>query len=406
MKKVLLLLATLTAATSLYAQTQVLFIGNSYTGYNNLATMVENVAASAGYSFSNSSLTPGGATLYQHSQNASTYNQMGSKSWDYVVIQAQSQEPSFPNNQVATQTLPYADQLVDSIRSIVPCAQPTFFRTWGRENGDQWNCPYFPPLCTYEGMDSLLHLRYRMMADSNDAYLSPVGSVWKYIRDTDSTIALYTSDGSHPSLAGSYVAACTFFTVFTRSNPLNITFDANLDTAIASTIREATKLVVYDSLSLWNVGKFDPMAAFTHQMVNDSLYFQSTSANYDSLWFNFGDGNGTHLDSGLHAYAVDDMFTITLYAFKCGQVDSTSITVQSSYPFSLAEFSSEYVDAISLIQQWDDQINSIILYDANGRKAAEFMDSDNLDWLPNGLYIAEILWKEHPSTRAKVHITR
>ena len=406
MKKVLLLLATLTAATSLSAQTQVLFIGNSYTGYNNLATMVENVAASAGYSFSNSSLTPGGATLYQHSQNASTYSQMGSKSWDYVVIQAQSQEPSFPNNQVATQTLPYADQLVDSIRSIVPCAQPTFFRTWGRENGDQWNCPYFPPLCTYEGMDSLLHLRYRMMADSNDAYLSPVGSVWKYIRDTDSTIALYTSDGSHPSLAGSYVAACTFFTVFTRSNPLNITFDANLDTAIASTIREATKLVVYDSLSLWNVGKFDPSAAFTQQMVNDSLYFQSISANYDSLWFDFGDGNGTHLDSGLHAYAVDDMFTITLYAFKCGQVDSTSITVQSSYPFSLAEFMGEYVDAISLIQQWDDQINSIMLYDANGRKAAEFIDSDTLDWLPNGLYIAEILWKERPSTRAKVYITR
>ena len=100
------------------------------------------------------------------------------------------------------------------------------------------------------------------------------------------------------------------------------------------------------------------------------------------------------------------MFTITLYAFKCGQVDSTSITVQSSYPFSLAEFSSEYVDAISLIQEWDDQINSIILYDANGRKTAEFIDSENLDWLPNGLYIAEILWKERPSTRAKVHITR
>lgn len=244
------------------------------------------------------------------------------------------------------------------------------------------------------------------MADSNDAYLSPVGSVWKYIRDTDSTIALYTSDGSHPSLAGSYVAACTFFTVFTRSNPMNITFDANLDTAVASTIREATKLVVYDSLSRWNVGKFDLSAAFTHQMVNDSLYFQSTSANYDSLWFDFGDGNGTHLDSGLHAYAVDDMFTITLYAYKCGQVDSASITVQSSYPFSLAEFSNEYVDAILLIQEWDDQINSIILYDANGRKAAEFIESANLDGLPNGLYIAEILWKERPSTKAKVHITR
>ena len=215
MKKVLLFLATLTAATSLSAQTQVLFIGNSYTGYNNLATMVENVAASAGYSFSNSSLTPGGATLYQHSQNASTYNQMASKNWDYVVIQAQSQEPSFPNNQVATQTLPYADQLVDSIRSIVPCAQPTFFRTW-EEKMVISGIALLPSIVHVRRHGFPLHLRYRMMADSNDAYLSPVGSVWKYIRDTDSTIALYTSDGSHPSLAGSYVAACTFFTVFTR----------------------------------------------------------------------------------------------------------------------------------------------------------------------------------------------
>ena len=67
MKKVLLLLATLTAQLH-SAQTQVLFIGNSYTGHNNLPTMVENVAASLGYSFSNSSLTPGGATLYQQTK--------------------------------------------------------------------------------------------------------------------------------------------------------------------------------------------------------------------------------------------------------------------------------------------------------------------------------------------------
>ena len=74
---------------------------------------------------------------------------MASKNWDYVVIQAQVKSLHF-------QTIggyanaPHADQLVDSIRSIVPCAQPTFFRTWGRENGDQWNCPYFHS--TYEGM--------------------------------------------------------------------------------------------------------------------------------------------------------------------------------------------------------------------------------------------------------------
>ena len=124
------------------------------------------------------------------------------------------------------------------------------------------------------------------------------------------------------------------------------------------------------------------MAAFTHQMVNDSCIFKvqvRIVTPLDRLWR--WQWNSPRFC--LHAYAVDDMSS-TLYAFKCGQVDSTSITVQSSYPFSLAEFSSEYVDAISLIQQWDDQINSIILYDANGRKVRVYGKYDNLDWLPNG----------------------
>ena len=123
------------------------------------------------------------------------------------------------------------------------------------------------------------------MADSNDA-TSALSAAFEIHRDTDSTIALYTSDGSHPSVAGSTLPHLPFYSIYAQQSN-RIAFDANLDTAIASTIREATKLVVYDSLSLWNVGKFDPMAA-THQMVNDSLYFQSTIANYDSLWFDFG----------------------------------------------------------------------------------------------------------------------
>ena len=32
---------------------------------------------------------------------------------------------------------------------------PVFFMTWGRENGDDMNCPNWPPVCTYEGVDDL-----------------------------------------------------------------------------------------------------------------------------------------------------------------------------------------------------------------------------------------------------------
>lgn len=401
-KETLVALAFLGTTLLAGAQERILFIGNSYTGYNNLGTMVENAAASMGYSFSTTSLTPGGATLYQHTQNQSTYNQMAAASWNYVVFQAQSQEPSFPNSQVSVQTLPYADQLVDSLRSIAPCAQPTFFRTWGRKYGDAANCPFFPPLCTYEGMDSLLHLRYRMMADSNDAYLSPVGSVWKYIRNTDTTIELYTSDHSHPSLAGSYAAACTFTTIFTRSNPLAITYEANLDSTVAYTIRQAAKLVVYDSLSHWNVGAFDVDASLAHQMSNDTLYFNSNSNHYDSLWTSFGDGSGSDQNSGSHSYGLDQSFTVRHYAYKCGRVDSVSFTVQSVVPFGLEESSISTDRFYELLHFWNPELARINLYNAQGKRVASYYQPSTLPTHLNGLHIAELEWHSGRSQQLKL----
>ena len=401
-----LLALLLTLAT--HAQTRVLFIGNSYTGANSLPTMVEDVASSAGYSFSNSSLTPGGATLYQHTQNTATYSAMAAQTWDFIVFQAQSQEPAFPWGQVNYQTLPYADELVDSARSIAPCAQPTFFRTWGRKNGDQWNCAAFPPLCTYEGMDSLLHLRYRMMADSNDAYLSPVGSVWRYIRDTDTTIELYTADESHPSLAGSYAAACTFFTIFTRQDPNTITYDANLDPTTASTIRQATKTVVYDSLLVWNVGKFDPTANLAYTISGDTLTFSSTSTYADSIYIDFGDGNGTSATSGQHYYGLDDIFSITISAFKCGELDTNSYTVQSIIIFGIEEQILPHINHPNqLVQEWPKVLATAEIYSMTGQLiwSANALHQPQLPTLSNGQYLLVLELKNHKTVHKRFTAT-
>ena len=400
MRYLFLLLITLSA----HAQTRVLFIGNSYTGANSLPSMVEDVAQSAGYAFANTALTPGGATLYQHTQNASTYTAMANQNWDFIVFQAQSQEPAFPWGQVNFQTLPYADELVDSARSIAPCAQPTFFRTWGRKNGDQWNCAAFPPLCTYEGMDSLLHLRYRMMADSNDALLSPVGSVWLYIRDTDTTIELYTADESHPSLAGSYAAACTFFTIFTREDPTLITDDKNLNPLVAATIRQATKTVVYDSLLVWNVGKFDVKADLSYTISRDTLTFTSTSTYADSIYIDFGDGNGTSAPSGQHYYMQDDFFTVTISAFKCDQVDTSAYTVQSIVIFGVEEnILPEIHHPNQLLENWPSELARAEMYSMTGQllwsstKSAQYP----LPLLSPGHYLLTLELDNHTKTHRR-----
>lgn len=398
------LLLTLTT----HAQTRVLFIGNSYTGANSLPTMVEDVASSAGYSFSNSSLTPGGATLYQHTQNTATYSAMAAQTWDFIVFQAQSQEPAFPWGQVNYQTLPFANELVDSARRIAPCAQPTFFRTWGRKNGDQWNCAAFPPLCTYEGMDSLLHLRYRIMADSNDAYLSPVGSVWRYIRDTDTTIELYTADESHPSLAGSYAAACTFFTIFTRQDPNTITYDVNLDPTTASTIRQATKTVVYDSLLVWNVGKFDPTANLAYTISGDTLTFSNTSTYADSIYIDFGDGNGTSATSGQHYYGLDDIFTLTISAYKCGELDTNSYSVQSIIIFGLEEKILPHINHPNqILQEWPKELATAEIYSMTGQLiwSANALHQPQLPTLSNGQYLLVLELKNHKTAHKRFTAT-
>lgn len=232
---------------------KVLFIGNSYTYVNNLPQLIASMAEAGGDTLVFSANLPGGYTFNNHLNNSTTTSLIQQGEWDYVVIQGQSQEPSFPDGQFYSQTYPYAQQLCEMIYQYNPAAKIVFYMTWGRKNGDQNNCPYFPPLCTYEGMDSLLYLRYMTMAEDFGAVVSPVGVLWHYIRDYNPEIELYSSDESHPSLAGSYAAACSFYSVLYRKDPRESVYNPGIDEEAAEKIRLAASKVVYDSLAKWFV---------------------------------------------------------------------------------------------------------------------------------------------------------
>ena len=251
MKRLLLSFCLLWVILFSYAdQYKVLFIGNSYTEVNNLPQLISNLASSTGDTLVFASHTPGGCTFQQHLSGALSLIRQGG--WDYVVLQEQSQLPSFPYSQFMSESYPFAKALCDSIRAYNPNAEIVFYMTWGRKNGDQQNCSIYPPLCTYEGMDSLLFARYMMMAENNRTLVSPVGYVWHYIRDHYSDIELYQSDESHPSLAGSYAAACTFYATLFRKAPVAISTDEGIGDDQADRIRRAVSELVYDSLARWS----------------------------------------------------------------------------------------------------------------------------------------------------------
>ena len=307
---------------------KVLFIGNSYTGNNNLPQLTANVAISVGDTLIIDQHTPGGERLFEHAVNATAMQKIFSADWDHVVLQAQSQEPSWSDNQVQQEVFPYATILCDSIRANDPCTRPVFYMTWGRENGDASNCSGLPSVCTYEGMDSVLNQNYQIMGADNDAFVSPVGAVWHYIRDNHPGIDLYAVDESHPSQAGSYAGACTFYTILFRKDPTLVSYRSTVDSLQASIIRAAVKTVVFDDLLQWNVGEFDPMADFTYADSAMTYSFANQSVNADAYSWNFGDGDTSTDESPVHVYNTYGTFEVQLLVSQCGMTDTSKVTIE------------------------------------------------------------------------------
>lgn len=317
MKLRFLLLLThfiIATATGQGLKRKVLFLGNSYTHYNNLPAMLAAAATSVGDTLVYDLYAPGGYTLAQHLNDNSAINKIKAGGWDYVVLQEQSQRPSFPQYSLAD-----ANNLSSKIRQYNPCARPLFYMTWGRKNGDASNCSFWPPLCTYAGMDSMLHMRYLQMAKANHTEVSPVGATWKHIRQHFPGIELYDPDQSHPSVAGTYAGVCSFYASVFKKDPSSILHTAGLSAANAANIRQAAKLVVFDSLANWHFPDQPPKADFHYVSASGANEIQliNKSLRGDSYLWNFGDGDTSTLRNPTHSYPSNGSFLITLTVSRC-----------------------------------------------------------------------------------------
>ena len=311
MKKSFFLLVILPLLSFGQLKKEVLFIGNSYTYYNNLPDLVNEIALSFGDTLVHESSTPGGSNFNAHSTNAQTLNKINQQQWDYVVLQAQSQELSFSPFQVASDSYPYAEILVDSIFANSSCTEPLFFMTWGRKYGDQSNCQFYPPICTYLGMQERLRESYLDMTFTHNASCSPVGMAWKKSIEIDSTLNLYSSDNSHPSIYGSYLAACTFYSSIFKKSAVGSTYWPNgIDSASAYILQQIGSSTVLDSLGVWNVFNAD----FGFQQYNDSISFINLSSNYESVFWDFGDGITSTDENPTHKFTLNGSYTVILTA--------------------------------------------------------------------------------------------
>lgn len=390
MKKLLILFVLISLQLSAQP-VKVLFIGNSYTAANSLAVLFEQLALSKGDSVEAYSVNPGGYTFHQHVVYPLTLQMIDSMDWDFVVLQEQSQLPSFPPSQVVTDVYPYARQLDSLIVLNNPCTETVFFMTWGRKYGDASNCAFYPPLCTFLGMQQQLRNSYVTMANDNHALVAPVGEAWKRSWLNDSTINLWVSDNSHPDVPGSYLAACVFYSTIFRKSTVGATYTAGLSPTVTGYLQGIADTTVFDSLSTWKIGTYDVQAGAT--FVNNGMDVQFTNTTTNGIYFfwDFGDGTTSTDVDPLHSFPGSGNWMVTLIANDNCSSDTVVFTVATG-TVGQSEMNGvscvEFRDNILQLNCHDFRILAVYGHDGRLLDAADLTGKTQLpvSGYPTGLY--------------------
>ena len=200
MKRTVLAFIAMIVLASCAGETDVnvLFIGNSHTHGNDLPGVLEEIGDANGVAIGTQMIAPGGAYLHEHVANPDVVAALQSGDFDMVVFQEQSVAPSVLAF-AEQNTLPAARSL-DSIADAAG-VQVIWFQTWGHVAG-------FPSEAhsSYESMQAAINRTYETMAEQNGGSIARVGEAWTRARNTLPT-ASYIEDGTHPSPAGTYLAA-------------------------------------------------------------------------------------------------------------------------------------------------------------------------------------------------------
>jgi hypothetical protein len=189
---------------------RVLFIGNSLTSSNGIPSMIAQLALAAGQArrFEFTQDTPGGIGLSEHLAAGRLPVHLARGPWDFVVLQDQGQRPSWGKAQREEWLDAPARGLVAAITAAH--VAPVFYATYARRDGDRENFPYD----SYDAMQARISEGYAEIASELHAGLVPVGAIWQTAHHAQPGLPLWVADGLHPTPAGSYLAACAFYTYF------------------------------------------------------------------------------------------------------------------------------------------------------------------------------------------------
>lgn len=214
---------------------RLLFIGNSYTQVNDLPQRFAELAAAAipAADLVTESVLVGGQTLEGHWAAGTALERIRSGSWSHVVLQEQSLRPA----EDPSRFVEYARRL--GAAATDAGAVPALYVTWARAS-DSDVYPY-----AFQTPDEM---QDRLTAAYDDAARQLPGSVRLCVGEAfrrslrvDPDVPLHQADSSHPTLAGTYLAAATFWVALT-GRPVPDFAPDGLDPRVAARLRQSAKV--------------------------------------------------------------------------------------------------------------------------------------------------------------------
>lgn len=331
----LFLLAVLTLQTVCAQDTlSVLFLGNSYTAYNNLPQLVQSVSSAAGKTLLADANMPGGFTISNHINNATSLAKINQGNWDYIVIQEQSQVPTIDYYRY-NDMYPALMDLKALVAQVNPCTRIITYMTWGRRFGGQQcdpsNTYCSPVFADFNHMQDSLTSAYMEISELLQLQCAPVGVSWQQILN-DTNLVLHATDNSHPNIDGSYVAALTLFSTIWKAPSAGLSFNAGINPALALYYQHASDNTVFNGPDDWNLNINAPLADFNYTVNGTTVSFTDTSISNAGTpltyaWA-FGDGTTSAQQNPVHTYASNGLYAVQLVVTDCIFTDTITYAVQ------------------------------------------------------------------------------
>lgn len=170
--------------------TRILFIGNSFTHRNDLPSQLARLGETAKINVEHHLLSINGASLRNHWNKGDAQKLIATGGWDYVVLQEQSTLPVKNAVRMAENV-----RLFDAVVKQAG-AKVVLYLTWSRRHEP--------------ANQAAITTAYRSIGKEIGATVVPVGVVWQQFARKHPSPDLWDKDNSHPSPAGTYLAACVF----------------------------------------------------------------------------------------------------------------------------------------------------------------------------------------------------